>query len=348
MLVLTNLNFNGNQITNVLVDLLAADPASPARGRLWFNTTANVLRYHNGTSVVDLTASGVATDSNLLNGQSGAYYLSRANHTGTQTAATISDFAAQVQATRLDQFLAPTAAVNINGQRLTNVGAPSADTDAVNKAYVDAARTGLDVKASVRVATTATITLSGTQTIDGVALVAGDRVLVKNQTTATENGLYAVAAGAWVRTADADANSEVSPGMFTFVEEGTVNGDTGWVLTTNGAITLGTTALAFTKFSSAGDILVGVGLLKTGNTIAIDTASGYGMRKFGFDIGDGSALVYQITHNLNTEDVLMDLRQKAAPKEDVIGHTEVTSVNAITVRFAQAPAAAQYRLVVAG
>lgn len=188
-------------------------------------------------------------------------------------ASNINNFDTQVRTNRLDQMAAPTAAVSLNSQKITNLAEPIVDSDAATKSYVDAARSGLDVKQSVRVATTANITLSGTQTIDGVAVVAGDRVLVKNQTTASQNGIYVVAAGAWSRATDADSNAEVTAGMFTFVTEGTTNADSGWVLTTNDAITVGTTALAFAQFSGAGQITAGAGLTKTGNTIDVVTAS---------------------------------------------------------------------------
>jgi phage-related tail fiber protein len=188
----------------------------------------------------------------------------------TLTAAKISDFDTQVRTSRLDQMASPISALSVNGQRITNVGTPSADTDAANKAYVDAARSGLDVKGSVRVATTANITLSGTQTVDGVLLIAGDRVLVKNQSTASTNGIYVVAAGAWARSDDADTDVEVTAGMFTFVEEGTTNPDTGWVLTTNNPIVVGTTSLTFTQFSGAGSIIAGDGLGAVGNTFSVN------------------------------------------------------------------------------
>ncbi|MFS2124693.1 phage tail protein [Pseudomonas sp. Pseusp97] len=108
----------------------------------------------------------------------------------------------------------------------------------------------LDYKQSVRAATTASITLSGLQTLDGVALVAGDRVLVKNQTNAVDNGLYVVAAGAWKRATDADENSEVTPGLTVVVESGTSQADSIWQLVTDGAIVLGTTALAFQNITN--------------------------------------------------------------------------------------------------
>jgi len=189
------------------------------------------------------------------------------------TASKISDFATTAQGYRLDQFAAPTSDVSFNSRKLTSLADPTNAQDAATKAYVDAARSGLDVKASVRAATTANITLSGTQTIDGVDLSAGDRVLVKNQSTASQNGIYVVAAGAWARSTDADSDAEVTPGLFTFVEEGTANADSGWVLATNSVITLGSTSLAFAQFSGAGQITAGDGLTKTGSQIDIATAS---------------------------------------------------------------------------
>ena len=167
----------------------------------------------------------------------------------------------------VNDLTAPTASFSMNSQKIVSLADPVDPQDAATKAYVDAARSGLDVKASVRVATTANITLSGEQTIDGVAAVAGDRVLVKNQTAGAENGVYVVDASSWSRSEDANVSAEVTSGMFTFVSEGTVNSDSGWVLTTNDTITLGTTELVFVQFSGAGQITAGAGLTKTGNTI---------------------------------------------------------------------------------
>ena len=191
----------------------------------------------------------------------------------TLTATKISDFDTQVQTNRLDELAAPTASVSLNSQTITNLADPSNAQDAATKAYVDATKQGLDVKDSVRVATTGNITLSGTQTIDGISLSAGDRVLVKDQSTGSENGIYdVVSGGSWTRSADANTSAEVTSGMFTFVEEGTTNADSGFVLTTDGTITLDTTSLSFTQFSGAGSITAGAGLTKTGTTIDVATA----------------------------------------------------------------------------
>lgn len=168
-----------------------------------------------------------------------------------------------------DGSVALTGNLNANNNKITGLADPTSAQDAATKAYVDSVSTGLDVKGSVKAATTANITLTGTQTIDGVALSVGDRVLVKDQSTGSANGIYVVASGAWTRATDADSSAEVTPGMFTFVEQGTVNADSGWVLTTDGAVTLGTTALTFNQFSGAGQISAGAGLTKSGNTIDV-------------------------------------------------------------------------------
>jgi hypothetical protein len=160
----------------------------------------------------------------------------------------------------------------------------------VNKAYVDQVANGLDVKASVRVATTAnlsatynnsngtlTATANGAISIDGVTLSLNDRVLVKDQTDAVENGFYKVtttggASAAFVltRTPDANEASEITGGAFTFVEEGTNNADNGYVATHNGTPTLGTDDITFDQFSGAGQISAGDGLSKTGNTLDVN------------------------------------------------------------------------------
>lgn len=191
----------------------------------------------------------------------------------TLTAAKISDFDTQVRTSRLDQMAVPTADVSLNSRKITNLLDPVNAQDAATKNYVDMTVQGLDPKQSVRAATTANIaTLSGTMTIDGIALVAGDRVLVKDQTTASQNGIYVVAAGAWARSLDADTWAEL-PGAYVFAESGTTNADMGFVCSSDAGGTLGTTDVIFQQFSGAGQISAGLGLTKTGNTINIGTAS---------------------------------------------------------------------------
>lgn len=187
------------------------------------------------------------------------------------TASKISDFDTQVRLSRLDQLAAPTASLSLNNQTLTNLATPVNASDACTKGYADNLATGLDVKASCRVLAASNITLSGTQTIDGVSLAAGDRVLVSGQSTASQNGIYVVAAGVWSRAADADnsPSGEVTSGMFTFIEEGTTYAATGWVLQTANPISLGSTGLSFAQFSGAGQITAGNGLNKAGSSLSV-------------------------------------------------------------------------------
>ncbi len=161
-----------------------------------------------------------------------------------------------------------TADIAVNGQRITSVGTPTQSSDATPKDYVDALAHGLDWKKSVRVATGSNIVLSGTQEIDGLFVVPGDRVLVKTQPVASQNGIYIVADDAWIRSEDANADNEVTSGLAVFVEHGSLNASTGWVLATHDPITLGTTALTFTQFTGGGEITAtnigpsGVGIYK--------------------------------------------------------------------------------------
>ena len=181
---------------------------------------------------------------------------------------------AYVLATRLDQFQVPTSDVPWGSKRITGLLDPSNPQDAATKAYADNLAQGIDAKASCVVATTgANITLSGTQTIDGIAVIAGDRVLVKDQTSVPTNGIYVVAAGAWPRALDADTWAEL-PSAYSFIEKGTVNADNGFLCTVDQGGTLGTTNVTWVQFSGAGQITAGAGLTKTGNTIdAVGTAN---------------------------------------------------------------------------
>lgn len=188
---------------------------------------------------------------------------------------------------RLDELGIPTGSVNLNTQRIINLGTPTAGTDAVNKDYVDAARSGLSVKDPVKAATTANIDLAtgGLLTIDSVNTSIGDRILVKNQTSGLENGIYVVSSSSWTRASDMDASAEVAPGFAVWVNEGSTQGDSRWVLTTNGPITLGTTALVFTKDFQASDIVAGNGLVKDGNTLTVvGTAGRIGVTADAIDI----------------------------------------------------------------
>ena len=163
-------------------------------------------------------------------------------------------------------------AIAMGTAKITGLGDPTSAQDAATKNYVDNTVQGLDAKASCRVGTTANITLSGTQTIDGVAVIAGDRILVKDQTTTANNGIYVAAASTWARSTDADTWDELVH-AYTFVESGTVNSNNGFVCTVAAGGTLGSTSVTWVQFSGAGQITAGAGLTKTGNTLNVGTAS---------------------------------------------------------------------------
>ena len=192
----------------------------------------------------------------------------------------ISDFDAGVRTNRLDQMTAPTGSVSFNSQNITNVADPVNAQDAATKGFVEATSQGLDVKDSCKAATTGNITISTAlnngDTLDGVTLSTNDRVLVKDQSTASQNGIYVVGSSP-ARAADLAAGSDAA-GMFTFVEQGTVNADNGFVCTSNkGSAVTGTNNLTFAQFSGAGQITTADGLQKSGNTISVDLKANGGL-----------------------------------------------------------------------
>jgi hypothetical protein len=192
----------------------------------------------------------------------------------------ISDFDTGVRTNRLDQMTAPTGSVSFNSQNITNVADPVNAQDAATKGFVEATSQGLNVKNSCVAATTGNITISTAlnngDTLDGVTLSTNDRVLVKDQSTASQNGIYVVAASP-ARAADLAAGANAA-GMFTFVEKGTTNADNGFVCTSDsGSAVVGTNNLTFAQFSGAGQITAGDGLDKCGNTLSVDLKANGGL-----------------------------------------------------------------------
>lgn len=211
---------------------------------------------------VTVNSKGIVTAGNTL----GSGDLPSHNHTSSQ----ITDLATTVKAYKLHEFGAPTSDVSMNSKKITGLADPVSGTDAANKNYVDNAVAGFTWKNSVKCATTGNITLSGNQTIDGFSVTAGMRVLVKNQTTASQNGVYVSSASSWSRSTDLDAWAELVSAAI-FVEQGATQADTAWVCTNDAGGTLGTTAVTWVQFTGAAQVIAGDGLVKVGNTISVDT-----------------------------------------------------------------------------
>ena len=263
----------------------AGAPSSLSPSELAFNENDLKLYYGFG----DNGSTPPSASSIITVGGSGAFF----NKTDTRTANTIlagpttgsaaaPTFRALVAGDllKLNEFTAPDGSVSLNSQKITNLATPTADGDAASKSYVDGVSQGLDIKGSVVAATTGNITiataLNNGDTLDGVSLSTNDRVLVKDQSTATENGIYIV--GSSPARADDLAAGADAAGAFAFVEQGTVNADNAFVCTSNkGSAVVGTNNLAFTQFSGAGQITAGDGLDKSANTLSVDLKSNGGL-----------------------------------------------------------------------
>ena len=256
----------GTNITGTAAGLTAGNVTTNA------NLTGDVTSVGNATTLATVASAGST-------GSSTAIPVITINAKGLTTSITTAAVVAPA-----GTLSGATLASGVTASSLTSLGTiaslvvtagtisttPSASTDIANKIYVDTVAQGLDTKASVVAGTTVNITLSGTQTIDGVLLVAADRVLVKNQTLPQENGLYLCAAGAWTRTTDMNTWAQV-PGAYVFVETGTTLADTGWVCTSNAGGTLGTTAITWAQFAGAGSGVSSITFGTTGLTPATAT-----------------------------------------------------------------------------
>ena len=296
-----NVDLNGtlDVSSSATVNSLTSNGAISAAGNLTINTNKFTVTSGEGNTSIagtlGVTNAATFSDSLTVTGAftgNGNVTLGNASGdvvtvTGTATFAESADFDGGLT-------VAGSQTVDMGGNRVTNIGTPSQATDATTKAYVDSVKQALDIKDSVRVATTAALTATynngtsgvgatltadanGAVSIDSTSLSSGDRVLVKNQSDASENGIYSVTTVGDVsnpfvltRTTDADSSSEVTGGMFTFVEEGS-NADAGFVLSNiTGSATIGTDDITMTQFSGAGSVTAGNGLAKSGNTLSVN------------------------------------------------------------------------------
>ncbi len=334
---LTPIDLNQNQLLNAALQNLGSAPSTPVAGQAYWSTASNRPYFWNPN---DTAFENYATNSDALQGQVGTYYLNRANHTGTQLAATISNFAAAAQALTLDTFSAPVALVNFNSQRLTNLATPLSPNDAANKSYVDSTAQGLSAKPTARAATTAalpantyangtagvgatlTATSNGVLTVDGYTPALNDILLIKNEATQANNGEYTVTQlGSssvpyiLMRHIDMDQATEFGGGFIPVENVGTTNANSLWLCNVANSITVGTTAVVFTQLNSSTALAGSTSVSVSGNVASVIVASGggilvgasglytdatVGVRKYATSVGDGSTLSYTITHGLGT------------------------------------------------
>lgn len=253
--------------------------------------------------------------------------------------------------------------IDLNNQKITSLGDPTGNTDAANKQYVDNVARGLYWKQPVRAASTANVSVTSPgASIDGVTLTSGDRVLLKAQTAGAENGIYVWtgAATALTRAVDADNGTELNPGTAVTITEGTVNGDKVFMIISDGAVTIGTTATTWGQFGGgitytagnginvAGTVITAVattGITVTGSGIGIDAS--VVTRKYAASVGNGSLTSIAVNHALGSRDVMVQVYDNAT-YDTVECDVVRTDTNNVTLTFASAPAASAYRCVVQG
>lgn len=348
-----------NEIRNLVLHLLSAAPSSPTEGQIYHNTTSHHPEYHDGSSFKDLT------DALKLGGQNSAFHLARANHTGTQTASTVSDFDTQVRTSRLDQMAAPTASVSMNSQKITNLANATNPQDAATFAQLEQARQGVRNKPAVEAAMTTNVTISnpGTASFDGQTLANGERLLLTGQTTGSENGIYVFNGSgvALTRADDADAFAELDSGAETYAQGGTANqgvwrqtvelssfSGQSWIKVNGG--TTYTAGDGLTE-SPAGTFNVGAGtgIVSSANDVAVDTA--VIPRMFTTTVGNGAATSFTIT--AATHGIGSGRKKVVQVFEDSTGDlwfVDVTlaSNGDVTVAFTTAPTTNQFRVNILG
>ncbi len=374
-------DFMGIPALNFVPEASSTPPANPKPGQEWTDTSGPVavVKYWNGTkwvaedgtSIPDgyITNQMVSPTAAITLSKLAVDPLARANHTGTQLAATISNFDTQVRTSRLDQMAAPTSALDVNGQRITTLAAPVNPGDAANKAYVDNARAGVSVKDPVRVVATTNLNLASPgAAIDGVTLSTGDRFLVTGQTPAAENGIYQLngATTAATRTGDADEARDIQDGTIVAVSEGTKQGQQ-WIQTATVSGVPGAFTQTWIQFILGGQTyLNGNGLTLTGTTFALQVPvtvanGGTGattlvearanlntVGRYAADLGALSAgSPFTITHGLNSFDVIAAFRT-ISDNRVIEFEWGPTTANAITVNADLAFAANTVRVVVLG
>jgi hypothetical protein len=315
--ILTNYDFSKNEIQNAKIQNLASAPSSPASGQVYYDTTLFQFGVYNGSGWTYLGSGGGTVTSVSVaaaNGFSGTVATStttpaitltatptgilKSNGTAISAATSGTDYAPATATTSslkgngsggfsaatLNDNGTPTADFSMGSHKLTNVLDPTSAQDAATKNYVDTTAQGLDAKPSAVVVGTSNVSLSTLQTIDGVTLTAGQRVLLVGQTTASQNGLWLAASGSWTRPTDFATGSSQN-GTFVFIESGTSGSGSGYVMTGASTVTVDTSSQTWVQFSGAGEVTAGTGLTKSGNTLSLTTPVTVGNGGFGTGTG---------------------------------------------------------------
>lgn len=338
---LVPIDFSKNEAQNMRFHNLASPPSAPAVGQVYYDTSDNAFYGWDGVSWVVLSLSAEQIEDIV------AAMFSGGTHDGISVSYEDNDGTISLTIDTLDKLPAPTGSLSMNNQKITNLGSPTDGTDAATKAYVDSVANGLSWKDAVRVATTTAVDISteleAGDTIDGVTLVAGDRVLVKDQDDQAtpapeENGIYVVqSTGPAVRASDADSGDELI-GAAVFVSEGDSNGNSAWVMITDAPITVGTTALEWAQFGAGSAYSGGTGIQIVGNTI--------NQRTYEATVGDGVSTSILVTHNLGSRDVKVQVYRNSDPWDEVECDVARNSTNAVTLGFSVAPSEDEYRVTI--
>lgn len=358
-----HLDLTGNEIRNFRIEAVAGLPTASASnaGRVVYNLPDGRL-YECDGSTWKLTA----TDSDALQGHAPAFFQSRANHTGTQLSSTISDLIATITAQALSSLAAPTAPLNHGGQRATNAAPATASTDLATWGQVQSLVSDQGFKIVRAASAGANVPLGTTgngATLDGITLATGDLILLKDQTTASENGIYQVQASSLVRDPNSNTNVLLPAGTVVVVQQGTANADKMWMLTVAPGYTMGVTALTFSPYGQAPNpytsgngisiisnvvsavVQAAGGLLLSGSGLAVDST----VYRRGWWEGNvpvpGSGTASTITHSLNRRWIQATVYEVSSGDE-VKAAVNCVDVNNTRLDFATAPTSGQYYAVI--
>jgi hypothetical protein len=346
-------DFFKNEIRNAVLHKVSGAPSTPVEGQIWYDTTGKRLNFQSDVGAIDPTA--------------------RANHSGTQVASTISDFNTAVRSNTLNQMATPTADLPMGTHKLTGLAAGTTSGDAVEfnqmNAAVAAAVAGTSWKTPVEAATTANVanlTTGAPSSLDGVSLTAGMRILVKNQTTTSQNGIYTVTTvgtgtnGVWARATDMAAASTVAGGTLVSVDQGVSQADTAWMVAAD-VNSVGTDAMSWIPFGVGSSYIAGAGLTLSGSTFNV--GAGTGIVVNADDVALAPSVVRKsLTGVVGTTaaDITVNHAFALANKEDLIVQVWEVGVglvmcgvvpvdaNNVTLSFASTPTSNQYRYSMIG